>query len=418
MKNFSKTTKIIFSIAILISITLTFTQVVQAQDDTLKPIYFTPQVGIGDEVKVGEEIKVDERTFAKYIVAIYNWSIRAIVLLAIVMIMIAGSRWMWAGGNAAAITQAKNQITSALIGLVIAIGSYTLLNFINPSLVRLGSLEIKPVEKTKITGGVGDFLYCSYYKTKSECESNEWVACIWENNICVTDPTTEKCGLSVGEIASPDPGATAECCGRLQDNRYVEWKYAYIPPQYNCKNVCGDDWVTIDESQCQSKIGNASCSGGNLAIYSPNKGSFCDYGETCGNETGSIIKGIVPSNIRESDIQKITIFLAADDNGDDCFGEDTTGTFELKASNSWFAVAEDGGSGHNSFDCQVESGAAAIKARACFSGVDCSKLNTNYSPSANDILESINFLLMDASVGTATLRYKDVRIYTYQECSS
>ena len=147
-----KTIKIILSIIILISITLTFTQVVQAQDETPKPIYFTPQVGIGDKVKVGKEIEVGSRTFANYVIAIYNWSIRAIVLLAIVMIMIAGSRWMMAGGNAALITQAKNQIISALIGLVIAIGSYTLLNFINPSLVRLGSLEIDPIGGVDLSG--------------------------------------------------------------------------------------------------------------------------------------------------------------------------------------------------------------------------------------------------------------------------
>jgi len=141
MKNSYKTIKIILSVAILISITLTFTQIVQAQ----QKIYFTPQVSIGDEVRVGEEIEVSGTTFANYIIAIYNWSMRAIVLLAIIMIMVAGSRWMWAGGNAASITQARNQIVSALIGLVLAISSYTILSFINPSLVRFQSLEIQPI---------------------------------------------------------------------------------------------------------------------------------------------------------------------------------------------------------------------------------------------------------------------------------
>ncbi len=244
MKNFSKKTKIILSIAILISITLTFTQEVQAIQKIEDPIYFTPQVSIGDEVKVGEEIKVDERTFAKYIVAIYNWSIRAIVLLAIIMIMVAGSKWMWAGGNAAAITQAKNQITSALIGLVIAIGSYTLLNFINPSLVRLGSLEIKPVEER--TGQPPIETSCQSATTQEQCEI--FSGCEWENGECVRAP---KCGLTEEEKTW-----RAQCCGfYVSGEGYTEYKYATIPINDSCRNVCGDAWITVDIQGCENVLG-------------------------------------------------------------------------------------------------------------------------------------------------------------------
>ncbi len=146
MKNSHRTIKIIFFIIILINIVFPFVQKVQAAeiDD---PMYFTPQVGIGTEIQVGEKIKIDEWTFVNYVVAIYDWSIKAIVLLAIVMIMYAGFKWMMAGGNASSITKARDQIISALIGLVLAIGSYTLLNFINPSLVNLRNLSIDPVKR-------------------------------------------------------------------------------------------------------------------------------------------------------------------------------------------------------------------------------------------------------------------------------
>lgn len=286
MKNFYKIIKIIISIAILISITLTFTQIVQAQDNTPKPIYFTPQVSIGDEVRVGEEIEVDEWTFANYIVAIYNWSIRAIVLLAIIMIMIAGSKWMFAGGNAALITQARNQIISALIGLVIAIGSYTLLSFINPSLVRLGSLKIESIrgillgnpqctveiEDDGICIEAGD-LYSEYAK-RDDCKTEQCPAsktaicckvkevraedcaylievecplslftCWWDNdsNICLSYKTSGTCGEpAAGPFGLP--GGLLNCCMHPDGND--------LKSSFGLCSECGSGWYRVDTRPC------------------------------------------------------------------------------------------------------------------------------------------------------------------------
>jgi type III secretory pathway component EscS len=86
-------------------------------------------------------------------VAIYNWSLRAVVVLAVVVIMVGGFQWMTAGGNASIVTQAKDRVVSALIGLLIGIGSYALLNFINPELVMFKKLdlgEIKNIEMNVI----------------------------------------------------------------------------------------------------------------------------------------------------------------------------------------------------------------------------------------------------------------------------
>ena len=101
---------------------------------------------IGD-FKVGTKKEVTSGTFAQYVVAIYNWSLRALVVLAIVMIMVGGFRWMTAGGNASVVTSAKDQITSALIGLLIGVGSFALLKFINPELVVLRNLNLGEIKK-------------------------------------------------------------------------------------------------------------------------------------------------------------------------------------------------------------------------------------------------------------------------------
>ena len=281
MPFFNKKRRVILSIIILFFVLFLFAQVVQAQDETPKPIYFTPQVGIGDKVKVGEEIEVGSRTFANYVIAIYNWSIRAIVLLAIVMIMIAGSRWMFAGGNAALITQAKNQIISALIGLVIAIGSYTLLNFINPSLVRLGSLEIDPIqgellENLSCTVKIEDDGICieagdlySEYAKRDDCKTGQCPAT--KTAICCKTKAVfpEEC-MSLGEVECPLVLFT--CWWDEASNQCLSWKtsgtcgeggqFAWLSrccshsdesglkSSFGPCSECGSGWFEIDSRPC------------------------------------------------------------------------------------------------------------------------------------------------------------------------
>lgn len=153
-------------------------QVVRAADTISKTeIKFTPQVGIGTEIKAGESMIIGGTSIAKYVVAIYNWALRVIVILAIVMIMVAGVRWMMAAGNASTVSQARDQIISSLIGLLIALGSYALLNFINPALVKLREIKPTGVENINIEfrkcadnqacvyGGQNSLNYC-------ECETS------------------------------------------------------------------------------------------------------------------------------------------------------------------------------------------------------------------------------------------------------
>ncbi|MFA6146478.1 MAG: pilin [Patescibacteria group bacterium] len=115
-------------------------------------IQFNPQISFPGFMNVGDTPKtISNITLAEFIIAFYKWSIGAIAFLAVIMIMIAGFRWMTAAGSAPQITQAKDQINSALIGLVLAIGAYSLLSFLNPALVRFKSLEIIPVENKLLT---------------------------------------------------------------------------------------------------------------------------------------------------------------------------------------------------------------------------------------------------------------------------
>jgi hypothetical protein len=77
-----------------------------------------------------------------------------VAILAVIMIMISGLQWIFSAGNPPAIAKAKNQMMSAILGLILVLICIPLLKMINPALVRLSSLNIPTIipkeEKTGI----------------------------------------------------------------------------------------------------------------------------------------------------------------------------------------------------------------------------------------------------------------------------
>ena len=133
---------------------------------------FIPQVKIG-EYNVGVGTAITKTSIGDYINAIYKWAVGALIVLAVVMIMVAGFQWMTAGGSGSAITKAKGRITQALIGLLLGIGAYTLLNFINPSLVNLRDIKLGNVEG--VEKEFGKRVFCVYFEGQdpTECQEKE-----------------------------------------------------------------------------------------------------------------------------------------------------------------------------------------------------------------------------------------------------
>ncbi len=72
-----------------------------------------------------------------YIKTLYLFAMGIAGVIAMAMIIYAGFRWATAGGNYAAIGDAKNRISNAILGLVLLLAAYLILNTINPSLVHL-----------------------------------------------------------------------------------------------------------------------------------------------------------------------------------------------------------------------------------------------------------------------------------------
>ena len=85
----------------------------------------------------------------KYIAAIFQYGISLAAVLAVVMIMIGGFVWLTSGGSPDKVGKAKEYISNALLGLLLALLSYTMLYAINPRLVFLDSLTIQKTTEQK-----------------------------------------------------------------------------------------------------------------------------------------------------------------------------------------------------------------------------------------------------------------------------
>lgn len=227
---------------------------------------FDPQVEIpgekmgGEDIVPGKSIEVTSTSFSEYVIAIYNWSLRALAILAVVMIMVGGFRWVTAGGNATVTGKAKDQIISALVGLLIGLGSYALLNFINPSLTILRDLRLDPIEKVKIN--------CRDFETEEECLNNLAI-CEWKNDNCVDRELLQKCCLvrsEVEELIASNRADDIVCCwNRSTQLPLFFYATVYLEnPNRTCKSLCKDikiedaksfNWKEVELKRCQQTNG-------------------------------------------------------------------------------------------------------------------------------------------------------------------
>ncbi len=111
-------------------------------------LYFQPNVELPG-VFEGKQ-PVDGNLLGRYLRAFYVYFIWIVGILATVMIMFAGIRWITAAGNSSQIESAKSTMNGALIGLVLALSSFVILRTINPALVSIENLSIFKVPTVRI----------------------------------------------------------------------------------------------------------------------------------------------------------------------------------------------------------------------------------------------------------------------------
>lgn len=78
----------------------------------------------------------------EYIAQMYRYVVALAAVISVMVIIFAGFSWTMSGGDSEAIGHAKDMIGRAVIGLVLAVGSYTVLYAVNPNLVKFQNLKI------------------------------------------------------------------------------------------------------------------------------------------------------------------------------------------------------------------------------------------------------------------------------------
>jgi hypothetical protein len=123
----------------------------------------------------------------EYIVGIYKYAIGIVGILAAVVMMFGGVRWIMAGGNASAISEAKAWIAAALTGLVLVLSSYTILHYINPSLTQPIPIKVHTVLNNNSTNNNSTKCLGKFIEKNNKTEA--WYLC---NTLCSPNTASEK----------------------------------------------------------------------------------------------------------------------------------------------------------------------------------------------------------------------------------
>lgn len=119
--------------------------VLVAQAETTDALGYIPLVTIPGVTNAETGAPVE---LGSYLVNMMRFLIAASGALAIVMLVVAGTKYVAAGIAPDAKNDAKHQITNALIGLGLVLTSYLILNTINPNLVNF-NLSLKSVGEVR-----------------------------------------------------------------------------------------------------------------------------------------------------------------------------------------------------------------------------------------------------------------------------
>lgn len=109
-------------------------------------IEYKAQIGFG---KFSVPVEIGPNSIGEYITEIYKYAVGIVGILASIVIMWGGFRWLTAGGDKNAVGDAKKWIEGALSGLVLVMTSYLILYFVNPDLIAFKSINIEPINKSQ-----------------------------------------------------------------------------------------------------------------------------------------------------------------------------------------------------------------------------------------------------------------------------
>ncbi|MEK7606731.1 MAG: pilin [Patescibacteria group bacterium] len=158
-----------------------------------------------------------------YIAAVYSFLLSIVGILAGIMITVAGFEWLLAAGSSEKITHAKKRIQNAIIGMILALGSYLILQTVNPALTTLSLPPVKLSRRSlatpiccKATNNTyrQSFEDCDAVKKEQKVESVFCTAKITTNPARCAD-VMKNCGGAYQEIYQDQDGKhkVVDCVG-------------------------------------------------------------------------------------------------------------------------------------------------------------------------------------------------------------
>ncbi len=113
---------------------------------TTPPLKFKPEVGFPGFTAT---TTVDGSLLGSFISSLFKYLLYASSVFAVIMVSVAGFKWVSAGGNTSKISEAKNKMITSLIGLFLCFSSVLILQTINTDLINFRPITIEgiaPVE--------------------------------------------------------------------------------------------------------------------------------------------------------------------------------------------------------------------------------------------------------------------------------
>lgn len=153
----------------------------------------------------------EDQTLGKIVAWFYYLIVGISGLAAFAMLVFGGIQWLSSAGNPGRISDAKSRIQNALLGLLLILGSFLILQIINPELTilktpRLDDLKVSP-PGIGIGGGGGTNLSCPSPTNQGECNSILLQRAGWDRDL--TSSASQVCQL---ESASQGISAFNRAC--------------------------------------------------------------------------------------------------------------------------------------------------------------------------------------------------------------
>ena len=158
MKNFKKLNLVLLIIGFIVSGLFCFSQISLAANDSYGLDKAAKTANLNLEV-AGQSTPFG--VVGKLIAA----GLSLVAFIFFVLVLYAGITWMVARGDSSKVDKAKDTLESAIIGLVLVISAYAIVNFV---LTALTGAEDK----------------CANYITEEVCSAD--TTCKWENNACLS----------------------------------------------------------------------------------------------------------------------------------------------------------------------------------------------------------------------------------------